>query len=95
MPQKGHDIEYNLSITLEESVFGAEKKLALQKEDHIEEINITVQTPVLLLPVNGTLVGFPCGSFKFTEIPEATGYRIQVSDTPDFSNLIIDEIVAP
>jgi curved DNA-binding protein len=42
MPQKGHDIEYNLSITLEESVFGAEKKLALQKEDHIEEINIKI-----------------------------------------------------
>lgn len=41
-PQKGQDIEYNLSITLEESVFGAEKKLALQKEDHVEEINIKI-----------------------------------------------------
>lgn len=42
MPQKGQDIEYNLAITLEESVFGAEKKLALQKEDRIEEINIKI-----------------------------------------------------
>ena len=42
MPRKGQDIEYNLSITLEESVFGAEKKLALQKEDRIEEINIKI-----------------------------------------------------
>lgn len=42
MPQKGEDIEYNLSITLEESVFGAEKKLALQKEDRVEEINIKI-----------------------------------------------------
>jgi curved DNA-binding protein len=41
-PQKGQDYEYNLSITLEESVFGAEKKLSLQKEDRIEEINIKI-----------------------------------------------------
>jgi curved DNA-binding protein len=42
MPQKGQDYEYNISITLEESVFGAEKKLSLQKEDRVEEINIKV-----------------------------------------------------
>lgn len=42
VPQKGQDLEYNLSITLEESVFGAEKKLALQKEDRVEEINIKI-----------------------------------------------------
>ncbi|MFH1079053.1 MAG: DnaJ C-terminal domain-containing protein [Pseudomonadota bacterium] len=42
MPQKGQDIEYNISITLEESVFGAEKKLSLQKEDRVEEINIKI-----------------------------------------------------
>ena len=41
-PQKGQDFEYKLSITLEESVFGAEKKLALQKEDNIEEISFKV-----------------------------------------------------
>src|SRR3989339_1267445 len=28
-PQKGSDLQYNLNITLEESVFGADKKLAL------------------------------------------------------------------
>jgi curved DNA-binding protein len=42
MPQKGQDYEYNISITLEESVFGSEKKLSLQKEDRVEEINIKV-----------------------------------------------------
>ncbi|MBA4396220.1 MAG: integrase [Syntrophus sp. (in: bacteria)] len=42
MPQKGQDLEYNLSITIEESVFGAEKKLTLQKEDRVEEINIKI-----------------------------------------------------
>ena len=42
MPQKGQDFEYNLSITLEESVFGAEKKLSLQKEDGIEEISFKI-----------------------------------------------------
>jgi curved DNA-binding protein len=41
-PQKGQDFEYNLSITLEESVLGAEKKLALQKEDTVEEINFKI-----------------------------------------------------
>jgi len=41
-PQKGQDFEYKLSITLEESVFGAEKKLALQKEDNVEEISFKV-----------------------------------------------------
>jgi curved DNA-binding protein len=42
MPQKGQDLQYNLSITLEESVMGAEKKLALQKEDHVEELSIKI-----------------------------------------------------
>jgi len=40
--QKGQDLQYNLSITLEESVFGVDKKLALQKEDRVEEINIKI-----------------------------------------------------
>lgn len=42
MPQQGHDLQYNLSITLEESVFGAEKKLALQKESSVDEISIKI-----------------------------------------------------
>ena len=41
-PQKGQDFEYNLSITLEDSVFGAEKKLALQKDGSVEEINFKI-----------------------------------------------------
>jgi curved DNA-binding protein len=42
MPQQGHDLQYNLSITLEESVFGVEKKLALQREDSVDEVNIKI-----------------------------------------------------
>ena len=42
VPQKGQDFEYNLSITLEDSVFGAEKKLALQKDANVEEINFKI-----------------------------------------------------
>jgi curved DNA-binding protein len=42
MPYKGQDQHYNLSITLEESVFGSEKKLALQKEDHVDEISVKI-----------------------------------------------------
>ncbi len=39
---KDQDIEYNLSITLEESVLGAEKKLALQKGNKTEEVNVKI-----------------------------------------------------
>jgi curved DNA-binding protein len=42
-PQKGDDLQYNLNITLEESVFGADKKLALQRENqHVDEINVKI-----------------------------------------------------
>jgi curved DNA-binding protein len=41
-PQKGQDFEYNLSITLEESLFGADKKLSFQKEENVEEISFKV-----------------------------------------------------
>lgn len=41
-PQKGEDLYYNISITLEESVFGAEKKIALQKQDRVEEVNVKI-----------------------------------------------------
>lgn len=40
IPQKGQDAEYNLSITLEESVFGADKKISFQLENRIEDINV-------------------------------------------------------
>jgi curved DNA-binding protein len=42
VPQQGQDLQYNLSITLEESVLGAEKKIAIQKADKAEEINIKI-----------------------------------------------------
>ena len=42
MPEKGQDAEYNLSITLEESVFGADKKISFQLENRIEDINVKI-----------------------------------------------------
>ncbi len=42
VPQKGQDLQYNLSITLEESVFGAEKKISLQRADKVDELNIKI-----------------------------------------------------
>ena len=42
MPQKGQDAEYNLSISLEESVMGAEKKISLQMENRIENISVKI-----------------------------------------------------
>src|SRR4030065_1446360 len=42
MPQKGQDAEYNLSISLEESVFGADKKISFQIENRVEDINVKI-----------------------------------------------------
>ena len=41
-PQKGEDLHYNLSITLEESVSGIEKKLALQRNHEVHEISVKI-----------------------------------------------------
>lgn len=41
-PQKGADLQYNLNITLEESVFGADKKLALQRDREVDEVNVKI-----------------------------------------------------
>jgi curved DNA-binding protein len=41
-PQKGEDLQYNLTITLEESVLGTEKKLSFQHEKKIDEISVRI-----------------------------------------------------
>jgi curved DNA-binding protein len=41
-PQKGQDLEYHLSITLEESVSGTEKKLSFQKDREVHEISVKI-----------------------------------------------------
>jgi curved DNA-binding protein len=41
-PQKGQDLQYNLSITLEESVSGTEKKLAFQQDKDVHEISVKI-----------------------------------------------------
>lgn len=41
-PQRGEDLQYNLSITLEESVSGAEKKLAFQQDQEVHEISVHI-----------------------------------------------------
>lgn len=41
-PQKGEDVHYNLALALEESVFGTEKKLALQREGKVDEISVKI-----------------------------------------------------
>lgn len=42
MPQRGEDLHYTLSITLEESVSGAEKKVAIPRNGQIDEISIRI-----------------------------------------------------
>ena len=42
MQEKGQDAEYNLSISLEESVLGADKKISLQMESRIEDISVKI-----------------------------------------------------
>ncbi|MDR2861559.1 MAG: DnaJ domain-containing protein [Syntrophobacterales bacterium] len=41
-PQKGEDLSYNISISLEESVFGAEKKVLIKKQGRSEEIQFKI-----------------------------------------------------
>ena len=41
-PQKGEDLFYNISISLEESVFGAEKKIMIKKSGRAEEIQFKI-----------------------------------------------------
>ncbi|MBN1473961.1 MAG: DnaJ domain-containing protein [Syntrophaceae bacterium] len=42
VPQKGQDAEYNLSISLEESVLGADKKISYQIENRLEDISVKI-----------------------------------------------------
>lgn len=42
MPQKGQDVEYRLTVTLDEVFSGAEKRVALRKGDVTEEVNIKI-----------------------------------------------------
>lgn len=65
MPEKGQDAEYNLSISLEESVLGADKKISIQIENRIEDINVKIPPGIstgkkLRLPAKG-LTGFNGG----------------------------------
>ena len=41
-PQKGEDLLYNLSITLEEAVSGAEKKISLRSGRNVNEITVKI-----------------------------------------------------
>lgn len=64
-PQKGQDAEYNLSISLEESVFGADKKISFQLENRIEDISVKIPPGIssgkkLRLPGKG-LSGYNSG----------------------------------
>jgi curved DNA-binding protein len=42
MPQKGEDILYELTISLEESAFGGEKKISYRKNGKIEEVSVKI-----------------------------------------------------
>jgi curved DNA-binding protein len=68
VPQKGQDAEYNLSISLEESVLGADKKISFQLENRIEDISVKIPAGInsgkkLRLPGKGLsgLNGGPSG----------------------------------
>ena len=42
MPQKGEDILYELTISLEESAFGGEKRISYRKNGKIEEVSVKI-----------------------------------------------------
>jgi curved DNA-binding protein len=41
-PQKGQDALYELPLTLEEAVFGGEKRISIPKDGKVEEINVKI-----------------------------------------------------
>lgn len=45
-PRKGEDVLYNLSITLEESVSGVEKKLSLHQDHDVHEISVKIPSGI-------------------------------------------------
>ncbi|MDI7259388.1 MAG: DnaJ C-terminal domain-containing protein [Thermodesulfobacteriota bacterium] len=42
MPQKGEDILYEMTISLEESAFGGEKRISYQKDGKAEEVSVKI-----------------------------------------------------
>jgi curved DNA-binding protein len=46
MPQKGDDLQYNLSISLEEVVKGTDKKISLKKGTWIEDVNVKIPSGI-------------------------------------------------
>jgi curved DNA-binding protein len=66
--QRGEDLEYNLSITLEEAATGAEKKIALRQANKTQELKVKIPPGInsgqkLRLPGKGSpgLSGGPAG----------------------------------
>lgn len=68
MQQRGEDLEYNLSITLEEAATGAEKKIALRQANATQELKVKIPPGIgsgqkLRLPGKGSpgYSGAPAG----------------------------------
>ncbi len=68
MQQRGEDLEYNLSITLEEAAAGAEKKIALRQANATQELKVKIPPGIssgqkLRLPGKGSpgFSGGPAG----------------------------------
>ena len=69
--------------------------------DTVREVSVNylavdkvVAPPTLLLPPNGAeFGGFPSSTLSWAAVEGATGYRVQVSDVPGFSNLLYNEAV--
>jgi len=68
LQQRGEDLEYNLSITLEEAAAGAEKKIALRQANATQELKVKIPPGIssgqkLRLPGKGSpgISGGPAG----------------------------------
>lgn len=106
MPDKGQDVEYNLSISLEESVLGADKKLSLQIENRIEEINVKIPAGIntgkkLRLPGKG-LSGYNGGPngdlyLNITVLPHPIfsrdGNDLYIEKTIKFTQAVLGTII--
>lgn len=54
---------------------------------------ILEQTPEFVLPADGAAVDAAYATFEWTAAVTASGYRFQVSEGPDFQNLVVDASV--
>lgn len=85
MPKKGKDLEYNISITLEEAAFGADKRLSIKKEGTTENLNVKIPPGI----DEGQKLKLSCKGLPGTNggPPGDLYLKVNIIPHPDFSRM--------